>query len=373
MRILLLTRYPRRGASSRVRFYQYQPRLEARGVTVDAVPFFDEGYLDLRSRRAMPRLRDLIRFYARRLKAVAAMHRYDLVWLETELFPWLPGLAEQLPGLFGVPYVVDYDDAWFHRYDMHANPLVRAVLGHKIEDIMRRARLVVCGNEYIAARAREAGASEIAIIPSTVEVARYPLSAAGRARQTVKIGWIGSPATAPYLRSILLPLAKISRRENVEISLVGPGQIDLPGVEATVTDWSEAAEIALLSDMDIGIMPLTDGPWEAGKSGYKLIQYMAAGLPTVASPIGVNARIVDHGQTGYLARTHEDWVAALDRLIADPQLRFEMGRRGRDAAERRFSMEGHAGLLFDRLCAAAKLDPATVIPAGATGSYGTGD
>ncbi len=148
----------------------------------------------------------------------------------------------------------------------------------------------------------------------------------------------------------MLPLlAELCRARHVAFSAVGAGA----AAEAdrfdglTFTPWNEAGEIASVQAMDIGIMPLPDEPWARGKSGYKLVQYMACGLPVVASPVGVNAAIVDDRRTGLLATETDQWRTALTRLIDDPALRQSMGQAGRALAVERYSLQAHAPRLVE--------------------------
>ena len=123
---------------------------------------------------------------------------------------------------------------------------------------------------------------------------------------------------------------------------VGRGSVPrstLPAVPTEHVPWTEAAEVAAIAEFDVGIMPLADEPWERGKCGYKLIQYMACGLPVVASPVGVNRQIVEHGVNGFLAETPTQWDEALRTLLADPALRQRMGQAGRQKVERQFSLQ----------------------------------
>jgi len=170
MKILLLARYAALGASSRVRFYQYLPFLRANGIHLDVAPLFDDDYLRALYAGNKPSLTSVARAYFSRLTALLRLAHYDLIWLETQLFPWLPARFENfLPR----PYVADYDDAVFHRYDQHSSRVVRAVLGKSIDSVMRHARIVIAGNDYLAARARQARAVQVEILPSVVDGLRY--------------------------------------------------------------------------------------------------------------------------------------------------------------------------------------------------------
>jgi hypothetical protein len=150
MRILALTRYSSKGPSSRIRFYQYIPYLTACGVELQVVPLLDDNYVLRLFAGESPSIFPVVWAYVRRIAKLMKSRSFDLLWIEKELFPWLPAWAERILAGWGVPYVVDYDDAVFHRYDMHANPILRGLLGQSIDDVMRHASTVVVGNDYLA-------------------------------------------------------------------------------------------------------------------------------------------------------------------------------------------------------------------------------
>ncbi|SFB10870.1 glycosyltransferase family 4 protein [Azotobacter beijerinckii] len=351
MKILLLTRYPRSGASSRLRTLQYLPHLQAAGHEIRVQSLFDEAYLEslYQSGRRSP-LRTAA-LYLRRLAALAKAGEHDLLWIEKELFPYLPAWIESR---LGTPWVVDYDDALFHNYDLAQNPLVRRLMGGKIDTVMRNAGAVIVGNRYLAERARAAGAARVTIIPTVVEHSRYQPRVATPAAHPV-IGWIGSPSTQKYLTDIREALQQACRRHGARLLLVGatpeilPG---LPGIEVQLEPWSEDREAALIRQMDVGIMPLRDGPWECGKCGYKLIQYMACGVPLVASPTGANREIVEDSGAGLLAGSGGEWSDALSRLLTSASERERLGRAGRQAVENRYCLQRQLPVLLETLAAA---------------------
>jgi glycosyltransferase involved in cell wall biosynthesis len=338
-RVLLLTRYERLGASSRVRFLQFVPALERAGFAIDVRPLLDNAYVSaLYGGPSASRWR-IVRGYLRRLAMLFAAlvgHRYDVVWLEKEALPYLPAFIETTL-LARVPYVVDLDDAWFYRYEAHPSRLVRALLRGKIDAVMRNAAIVVAGNDYLAARARGAGARRIEIIPTAIDLARYggtsadaaPAAAVAGPRPAV-VGWIGIPLNAHYLTPIEPALRLTARDGLIKLHVVGaPVPPELAGIPAASFAWSEATEVERINDFDIGIMPLDDTPWERGKCAYKLLQVMAAGKPVVASPVGANCQVVRHGVNGFLAATQEEWADALRTLGADATLRARMGAQAR--------------------------------------------
>jgi glycosyltransferase involved in cell wall biosynthesis len=334
--VLLLTRYERLGASSRIRFLQYLPALEQQGFTFDVRPLLDNDYV--RSLYGGPAVGpgNLIRAYGRRFWALRRRMRYDLIWLEKEALPWLPTWME-IARLQGLPYVVDYDDAWFHRYENH---WLKPLLGHKIDAVMRVAHVVVAGNDYLARRARQAGARNIEIVPTAIDLSRYPAPHAAPPGDALTVGWIGIPLNAHYLNIVAPALRAAATATPIRLHVVGaPVPPDLSGIPAESFPWSEDSEIARIAAFDVGIMPLHNTPWERGKCAYKLLQVMAAGKPVIASPVGANVQVVQHGVNGLLASTNDEWRAALEMLAADRELRQRMGAEARRTVEERFSTD----------------------------------
>jgi glycosyltransferase involved in cell wall biosynthesis len=286
--------------------------------------------------------------YMNRVCAYVKARAFDLLWIEKELFPWLPAWAEELLDLRGIPYVVDYDDAVYHRYNLHRDPLIRAFLGKSIDTAMQHAATVVVGNDYLAEYARRAQARKIEYLPTVVDIDRYPIFE--KKSQQFRIGWIGSPITAPYLGLIKEALDEACLQTGARIVLIGAGDRDqLSGLDKENLPWSEESEVANIQSCDVGIMPLPDEPFTRGKCGYKLIQYMAAGLPVVASPVGINTDIVEQGKTGFLASSKEEWVQALVTLDQDAGMRSDMGKAGRQKVEKEYSLHITAPRLLDIL------------------------
>ncbi|MDA3878359.1 MAG: glycosyltransferase family 4 protein [Halothiobacillus sp.] len=347
MKILLLSKYSRKGASTRLRYLQYLPYLEANGFEITVSSLFDDQYLDQLYRQGKRAPLRMMMLYLRRLFVLLSAFRYDLIWIENEIFPYMPAFAERVLHWLGKRYVVDYDDAIFHNYDLSGNPVLRRVLGRKIDVVMRYASCVVVGNDYLASRAKAAGAVRVEQVPTVVEATRYSPSVSSLAACPV-IGWIGSPSTQSYVVDIAQVLTSLCQTHDARLLLVGASAdivSEFPGLNVEVEPWSEASEVELIAKMDIGIMPLPDGPWEKGKCGYKLIQYMACGIPVVASPVGVNVEIVGTSQCGLLADNVAEWEATLAQLLESSALRQQLGRAGRQAVEDRYSLQVQAPIL----------------------------
>lgn len=343
LNLLILSRYDVRGASSRLRTLQYVPALEAQGFAVTHLPLFGATYLDTIYHSGgwlAGRARSAGRVGAamvRRLSALLGARRYDVVWVEKELFPYLPGAFEGLLARAGVPYVVDYDDAIFHRYDRARSRFVRGALGAKLDPLLRGAFAVTAGNAYLADYARRRGARRVEQVPTVVDIDRYRhvLEPTG---EVFRIGWIGSPSTAPYLSTIHGPLRALAAERPVRLVTVGAPPLDLPGVPIERHDWTLDSEVRLIEGFHAGVMPLLDSPWEQGKCGYKLIQYMACGRPVIASPVGVNGAIVGD-DAGFMARDDAEWLDGFRALAESAARRAAMGAAGRVRIEDAYTLQ----------------------------------
>lgn len=348
MRILLLSRYGRMGASSRLRSFQYLPFLTSAGIEVVVNPLLDNDYLQSLYFGRVSFLH-VYSAYVKRTLAILARRKFDVLWVEKEIFPWLPASFEKMLLPNGMRLVLDYDDALFHRYNMHKNPIVRVLFGNKIDAIMKRADLVVAGNSYLANRALNAGCKRVEIIPTVIDLDRYPVARVNSDRKPLIIGWVGSPSTANYLKIVSNALKGLRDKHDVNFVAVGARPDQVADTVFSSKKWSEKTEASEICKFAVGIMPLPDMAWEQGKCGYKLIQYMACGLPVVASPVGVNSEIVTDEGNGYLASSPNEWSRALDDLLGDANLRHRMGVAGRQLVENQYCVQKTAPLLVSLL------------------------
>ena len=338
MKVLFLPRFGRQGASSRMRSYQYQPWFESAGIESVVSPLFaDDMLLEKYKVGGYGMWRTLVSYW-RRCKVLMSASQFDLAWIEKEALPWWPVWIE-LWLLRGVPYVIDFDDAIFHNYDLHRSLFVRRVLGHRIDRLMESAKLVVAGNSYLAGRAVAAGAKRVEVVPTVVDLARYSPRTAYPATDRPRVVWIGSPSTEQYLRELAAPLSALAQRIPFTLRVIGGESVRLPGVDVEPVLWTSGIEAVRISECDVGIMPLRDSPWEQGKCSYKLIQYMAAGLPTVSSPVGANLDVVVNGETGLFAATPDAWVDHLEVLLREAAMRKRLGEAGRARVEVRYCLQ----------------------------------
>lgn len=348
--VLVLTKYSRAGASSRLRSYQYVDYFKKEHYPCDfeIKPFLNDQYLENLYSKKKNTLASLIRVYLNTfLFLIKNRNRYDLVFIEKEIFPYFPAWVE-LIFLKNKKFVLDYDDAIFHNYDRHKNFLIRLFLGKKINQLMKKANLITVGNEYLKQRAVVAKADNIEIIPTVVDLDKYSMRPDNLENNLIPvIGWIGTSVTQKYLKMIESSLAQVFSIKKFKFLAIGADlNLQLHGFDYEILPWSEKTEVEFLNRIDIGVMPLLDQPFEKGKCGYKLIQYMALGKPVIASPIGVNIEIIQHKKNGFLVLSSQEWIEAFLFLLNNPANMNLMGMESRKIVESRFSLQKYAPILF---------------------------
>ncbi|UPQ79283.1 glycosyltransferase [Flavobacterium azooxidireducens] len=337
MKILYFTKYTRKGASSRLRSFQYFPFLESQGNQVTVKPLFDDAYLESLYQGKKDSIGSL-KGYFKRFFLLFTVFRYDRVVIEKELFPYIPAVFERVLALFGVNYVVDYDDAIFHNYDRHPNPVIRFVLKNKIDVVMQKSGTVIAGNSYLAERAQNAGAKNVVIIPTVIDTNRYQIKEFTDSKPFV-IGWIGSPSTFKYLKPLQPVFKKLAQDHAIALHIVGATEsLGLPSIEKHIP-WSEETEVASILTFDVGIMPLNDTPWEKGKCSYKLIQYMGCGIPVIASPVGMNVEVVKEDVNGFLATNEAEWLNSFLHYLSNAEQQHLHGKNNSIFVEYHFSLK----------------------------------
>jgi len=237
--------------------------------------------------------------------------------------------------------IFDYDDAvMFHELE-NGEPLSGKNF-LKFLKTLRYCKAVVAGNVFLAGFARP-NCSRVYILPTPIDIGRYSMKSHSRINGEVVIGWIGVSGNLKYLKGIERPLREIARRyREVVLKIISNDEIVIDGIRTIFKKWRLEEEAKDLNSIDIGVMPLDDSLWAMGKCGYKILQYMAAGVPVVASPVGINSEIVREGETGFLASTDEEWERCLYLLISNPEKREAMGRLGRKRVEESYSLSRYA-------------------------------
>jgi len=362
MRVLALASYPLEAAATRFRLWQFVEPLAARGITLTIRPFLDsEQFKALYRQKSWPRTAlGLIASSLRRLADLADARKADVILVQREAMMFGPPVIEWLCArAIKRPMVLDLDDATYVSYTSPTYGSLGKVLKwfSKTDDFIRWATIVTCGNrgiaEYVAAKGTEAR-----IVPTVVDNSVFQPVPEQTARDPIVLGWIGTHSTYPYLESIFPVLSDLARTHKFRLKVVGAGKenVAVPGVEVENLTWEIDREVEDFQSIDIGLYPIDASlyaGWAAGKSGFKAVQYMAVGVPYVATPVGGSAEIGEDGITHLFATNNDEWYRALNTLLADPERRERMGTAGRRHVIEHYGLEAQAEKLASALRDAA--------------------
>jgi len=340
MKVLFVAQYGPLAASSRTRVFDYLPLLHRAGIACDVRVVTPDATVERSG--IFSGLWYYVRSYFRALytgwMCVLTASRYDAILIQKALFSFpIPRLLRR----YKHKIFFDFDDAIFTLENPRASWINRMRTRRRaagLPAMLQCAHHAIVENAYTAEFAARycAGVSQLT---GPVDTARYSPTSKAPSKKVV-LGWIGSPTTTRYLDLIRAPLIALARcHPQLELHLIGAGDFDLDAVPMTHENWTIETEVGHLQAFDIGLMPLPDDPFTRGKGGYKLLQYMAVGLPVVASPVEINREIVAHGETGFLAETDAEWIAFLGKLIGDKALRTRMGTAGRARVVAHYALE----------------------------------
>jgi glycosyltransferase involved in cell wall biosynthesis len=246
--------------------------------------------------------------------------------------------------------IYDFDDSIFLRSSY--NPLGQECPKRlaQFRHMVQAADIVIAGNDFLRDQATAwTDPSKVCQIPTCLDVSRYPLARHDAQTPQVRLAWIGSSSTLRGLEKIGALLDRLGRRlPNLRLRVICDRTLTLDHLPVDFCSWSEVTETRDLAEADIGMSWLPDDGWSAGKCGLKVLQYMAAGLPVVANPVGVQNRMVRHGETGFLVNTPDEWEDAVQLLARDPIMRRRMGLAGRNLVEAEYQVE-HGTAAWERI------------------------
>jgi glycosyltransferase involved in cell wall biosynthesis len=348
-RLLVLCPFPVGvAAGQRLKYEQYFDDWRRSGFDIDVAPFADLRLWAIlyQPGKVPAKAAGVLRGHLRRLRDVLRVRRYDLVYVHMNVTPLGTTLFERLTRALARRLVFDLEDNVIGGHaeaKRNPNPIVRFLKGSgKARFLVRTADHVVTSSPQLNDRCLELNHRRACTyISSSVDTDRF-VPAPPRAREKVTIGWTGTFSTSNYLDLLRPVFLALARRIDFRLKVIGNFDWALDGVDLEVVRWTAEREVADLQDLDIGVYPLTDDDWVIGKSGLKAIQYMAFGIPTVATAAGTTPRIIRDGENGLLVRTEEEWVDALERLARDAQLRRRLGDQARQDAIANYSIKAVA-------------------------------
>lgn len=334
----------------RFRIEQWEPLLRTLGVEITYAPFEDEALHAVlyRPGRMVVKLGLTASAFARRALWLRRLRAYDAVYIFREAALLGPAIFERAISRLGLPVIFDFDDSIFVPYKSPSNGYLSYLkMPAKTRTICRLATHVLAGNPYLAEYARQTN-EHVTIVPTTIDTEKYQLSPR-EPNDVPVIGWSGSFSTVQHLDILRSALQRLAQRERFRLRVIGTPHYELAGVEVEALPWRAATEVEDLRPLDIGIMPLPDDEWTRGKCGLKALQYMALGIPTICSPVGVNSEIIQDGDNGFLAATEDEWIARLTQLLHSSELRARLGLAGRTTVEAKYSATAQAPRVFEVL------------------------
>lgn len=340
--VYILAPYPKSEApSQRFRFEQYLASLEQNGFDVHYHPFLDEkAWQNLYAKgKVIHKASGMIRAFCRRWLLLFQLRKADFVFIHREAAHLGPPVFEWIIAkLLRKRIIYDFDDAiWLPNYS-DTNALFHRLKAYwKVKYIIKWSYKVSAGNQYLADFASRY-TKHIEIIPTTIDTEGHHNQSANHDHQPLIIGWTGTHTTMRYLDELIPVLQNLEKKYDFRFRIISnqPPHYNLESLE--FIKWNKASEIKDLAELHIGVMPLQPDIWAEGKCGFKALQYMALGIAAVASPVGVNTTIIQHGVTGFLASTPEEWSDCLEQLIRDYAIRVQLGNAGKLRVKNHFSV-----------------------------------
>lgn len=345
--VLFLLPYPlHRAPSQRFRVEAYFDLLQKNSISFHAKEFLDEKAWNILYKKGsvLQKLFAVIKGFAKRFWFVLfKASGYKYIFIHREAAPLGPPFFEWwLSKVLRKMIIYDYDDAIWIPNITEGNKLARWVKCFwKVKWICKWSHKISAGNDFLAAYGRQYN-NNVIVNPTCVDTNdKYNIIASLNDDPPV-IGWTGSHSTIQFLAEGIPALQKLEQQKRFRFLTICDKKPDFDLRSLEFKTWNKGSEIEDLAQIDIGIMPMKNDQWNEGKCGFKLIQYMALGIPAVASPVGVNKKIIDEGVNGYLCNTDEEWINSLTELMNNPQKRKEFGERGRQKIINKYSIASNA-------------------------------
>jgi glycosyltransferase involved in cell wall biosynthesis len=346
MRVLVLTPYAYGTVPGpRSSFELWERVLLEAGIELDYLVFETDRLREViyEPGRVAAKAWELTRAYARFApRAVRRAREYDAVLINREATLVGPAVIERLVARTGKPLIYVLDDPLYIPYRSPSNGWLSYLkFFGKVKSLCRMSTLVLA-NSPSHVRFARAYNDNVWEIPSVVDADLYTGWAAAPRNGSVCVGWTGSESTAENLRIISGPLKALGERSDLELKFIGGRDFGLEGIPYSAVPWRASTEVEDLRSLDVGLLPLPRTPWTPHKFYLKLVQYMALGIPPVATPLGSNPILIKEGETGFLADGDGEWIAKVERLVADPDLRERIGRAAAALALSRYTLQANA-------------------------------
>lgn len=341
----MIVQYPEHvSPGQRFRVELYKELLDKNGYEVTTAPFFDEtGYRIIHRYGFVTRkVFALLKAFLQRIVLLFSLGKYDFIFIQREVTPVGPPVFEWIYSkVLKKKIIYDFDDAIWIKSVSDQNSLAAYLkCAWKVKFICKWAYKVSCGNEYLCNYARQFN-KQVIYNPTCVDTTKRHNRMADHDAGKLTIGWTGSFSTLKYLDMVQPALSMLQEKYDFAVKIICNKKPSLSLKNMVYVEWTEDNEITELASCHIGLMPLTADAWSEGKCGFKLIQYLALGMPAVSSPVGVNKIIIEQGINGFFAVSDAEWFNAIEQLIINPELRKQMGKAGREKVVAQYSVQSN--------------------------------
>lgn len=340
--IYIIAPYPRGQApSQRFRFEQYLGFLESEGFEIQFHPFINEKTWKTiyAEGKVFKKILGMLGSFLRRWGLIFKLRKADYVFIHREAAQMGPPIFEWIIAkVLRKKYIYDFDDAiWLPNYSESNARFHRLKAYWKAKYCMKWAHKITAGNDYLAEFAIKYNPN-VQVIPTTIDTENYHNQTIVYDNEKLVIGWTGSHTTMRYLNELLPILQKLEKKYDFTFTVISNETPTFQLKSLQFVKWTKENEIDELLKFSIGVMPLQPDQWSNGKCGFKALQYMSLGIPSVISPVGVNTAIIRDGENGFSPSGSEEWIDALDKLIVDKALRNSLGKKGQETVELKYSV-----------------------------------
>lgn len=345
-KLLIICPYPENVApSQRLKFEQYYPVFKNEGYVITTSPFINKSFWKIIYGKGnfLNKVRYTLEGYLRRVADLFRVRKFDVVYVHLWGTPIGPPIYEWLLKKLARSIIYDIDDlVYLKNTESKAHPLITYIKGRqKPICLMKWADHVITCTPHLDKFVKQYN-QRTTDISSTVDTDAYQPVNPYTNQKPVTIGWSGSLSTSKYFYLLEDVLKKLAHKYQFNLLVIGDASVKIEGLSIEAVAWTEASELYNLQRIDIGVYPLPNEEWVLGKSGLKAIQYMALGIPTVATAIGANFRVIENEVSGFLVTIEAEWIESIGRLIVDPELRKRMGVAARKKVEAEFSIHANA-------------------------------
>ncbi len=340
--ILFITPYPKgKAPSQRFRFEQYLALLKL-DFDIEEHSFWDNKSWEnlYKSTNLFLKIYTFILAFFQRFILLFSVGKFDYVFIHREATPIGPPFVEFIISkVLKKKIIYDFDDAiWIHNVSDKNKAVKYLKSNWKVKYICKWSYKVVCGNIFLASYAQKYNKNVI-VIPTTIDLNYHKTEVNNNTKIT--IGWTGTHSTLKHIDLIIPTIKKLEQKFDFDFVIISDKKPTYNLKSLKFIKWNKDTEIEDLNKIDIGIMPLYDSDWEKGKCGFKGLQYMSLGIPTIMSPVGVNKEIIEHNKNGYLAQNDEEWVEFLEALINDKTLRENIGEKGKETIKALYAVKAN--------------------------------